>query len=103
MLMSVGVLWDCRREEFEVYQADDCLALRARLQEADRVCTYNGLRFDLPVLWRRRRADVLWRPPWPLLTQDDLLARIWARLRRRQKGWKLDDVARATLGRGKTG
>ena len=90
--------------------------LVAALFSADRVTSFNGWKFDLPLIHKLKR------PEWPgaisdpaqvkwIKNSDDLLRRIWIALDldpdkfnpRTHGGWGLGDVASATLGVGKGG
>ena len=116
MLVGVAAVWSYRDQRLRFYGPDDVEDLRARLLAADRISTYNGNSFDYPVIWGVPRSE--WECPENLrdpigqnavscikstlfAKSNDLLARIWQALGCREKGWKLDDVCRATLGVGK--
>lgn len=114
MGISVACLWQYRDQRMRVYGPDDVVALRERLLTADRISGFNHFRFDFPVIWGMPKAD--WTTENSLVAQlapktDDLLRRIWQALRldpdnfrgSTHGGWKLDTVAQATLGVGKTG
>lgn len=77
----------------------DLEALAGRLGSADEVVSFNGTRWDTPVL-----SEALGRPLF--LHECDLYTAIRKGLNGRkwpQGSWKLDRVARDTLGVGKTG
>lgn len=77
----------------------DLEALAGRLGSADEVVSFNGTRWDTPVL-----AEALSRPLH--FTEMDLYAAIRRGLngaRWPEGSWKLDRIARDTLGVGKTG
>jgi len=99
---------------------EDESRLRELLLGAERLTGFNIWGFDIPVVFRCSRQEWLGakKPPHVVELQrvlrpkvDDLLRRIRIGLGEdpdapgpKQKGWKLDDVARATLGGpGKTG
>jgi len=96
-----------------VYGPDDIPALRDRLLKADRISSYNGVRFDYPVIWGISKQN--WYPGRAeydqlLSKSDDMLRRIWRALGLNpdsfgpnHKGWGLDAVAGATLNCGKIG
>lgn len=116
MGVSVAAVWEDLSQRFKLYGPDDVEALRERILRADRVTTYNGNTFDFPVIfscsreiWSNpgldtERGDTLYAAKVRLLdTSNDLLRRIWQALGKREKGWKLGDVTKHTLGRGKIG
>jgi DEAD/DEAH box helicase domain-containing protein len=98
--VSVAVIYEMDADRYLIYGPDDIQDLRARLEAAERITTWNGDTFDLPVIYGLRRPMVV---EHLAQTSDDLLQRTWHALGSREKGWKLEDVARAMLGRGKTG
>jgi len=65
------------------------------LETIDRLITFNGIEFDIPVLSARagRRVNVR--------EHVDILQLIWKALGKRQKGYKLNDLAQRMLGRTK--
>jgi len=93
MKLAVGVTYSPGENVYRTYLEEDAQLLVAALRKADRVIGYNLLRFDYEVL----------RPytPDPLLDVPtvDMLDVIHRALGRRVK---LDDVAAATLGQGKS-
>jgi DEAD/DEAH box helicase domain-containing protein len=131
MGVSVACVWEYATQRMRVYGPEDVEELRRRLLKADRISGYNILNFDFPVIWGVSKGE--WKdaglPPMPLLTEtdrlsscaelkqkllpktDDILRRIWQALGlnadrfagHTHGGWKLEDVARATLGKGKIG
>ena len=108
--ISCAVVYEDRGDRFRVFGPNDLNALQDRLLVAERITTYNGTRFDFPVIWRlpARRIDSL---PLALPQKnDDLLARIWRAMGLKDdevtnahKGWGLGIVAHGTLGIGKIG
>ncbi len=97
--MSVCCTWDSwsagRWGRFRFFQGDqeDIERLVQTLRAADLWVTFNGNRYDLPVI--RHLASAL-----PLVDHCDLMDAIVTTLRYRLS---LENVARATLGRGKSG
>jgi DEAD/DEAH box helicase domain-containing protein len=81
-------------DTFEGFFEQDLPKLWPRLERADRVVGYNLLGFDYPCLQTYYTGDIMKLPT------VDLLAEIEKRLGFRIK---LDDVAQATLGVGKSG
>lgn len=98
--VSVAVLYDMALDRYSIYGPHQLHSLQKRLHAAQRITTYNGWTFDLPVIFGLKRPKVVTAlAP----TSDDLLARIWQAMGTRRKGWTLGDVAQAMVGRGKTG
>ena len=93
MRLAVGVTYHAAEDAYRTYEEQDAKLLVATLREADLVVGYNLLRFDYEVL-RRYTDDALLDLP-----TVDMLDHI-----HRELGWrlKLDDVAAATLGEGKS-
>lgn len=90
--LSVAVTWDAAngyREWFE----PEAGRLIGELSAFDRIVTYNGLRFDLPVLSAYGDVRELHKKSLDLL--QDLRRRLGFRV-------SLQNLARATLGKGKT-
>ncbi len=81
-------------DTFEGFFEQDLPKLWPRLERSDRVVGYNLLGFDFPCLQTYYTGDIMRLP------NLDLLAEIEKRLGFRIK---LDDVAKATLGTGKSG
>ncbi len=111
--VAVACVWEYRTARMRVYGPKDAEELRQRLLKADRISGYNIFNFDFPVIWgitkENWRLDKLHKPLLAPKT-DDLLRRIWQSLglnpdvfTKAHGGWKLDDVAGATLGHRKIG
>jgi len=81
-------------DTFESFLEEDLVKLWPRLERADRIIGYNIIGFDFPCLQTYYTGDIMRLPSL------DLLAEIEKRLGFRVK---LDDVAHATLGIGKSG
>ena len=81
-------------DTFESFLEEDLVKLWPRLERADRIIGYNTNGFDFPCLQMYYTGDIMKLPSL------DLLAEIEKRLGFRVK---LDDVAHATLGIGKSG
>lgn len=93
MGVSIAVLYDSGRDEYVDYKQEEIPALAERLREMDLVIGFNIMRFDYGVL-----AGI--HPfPWRNLPTLDLLLRVHERLGYRLK---LDNLAQATLGVGKS-
>lgn len=114
--VACGVIYEFNEDRFRVYGPDDVTALKDRLMGADRISSFNGWKFDYPVIWGLSRKDWSLRAQQPGSPQaslnprtDDMLVRIWRALglderefTERHQGWGLHYVALGTLGRGKT-
>ena len=93
MQLAVGVTYSPAEDAYRTYLEEDAGLLIGDLRAADRVVGYNLLRFDYEVL-RRYTADAL--KDLPTVDMLDVIHRsLGFRL-------KLDDVAAATLGEGKS-
>ena len=81
-------------DTFEAFLQEDLPKLWPRLERADRIIGYNLIGFDYPCLQRYYTGDIMKLPTVDLLADID-----------KQLGFrvKLDDVAHATLGVGKSG
>ena len=115
MGVGVAVVYDYQDDRFRIYGPEEVEELRHHLLMSDRIEGYNIWSFDFPVIWGLSKAD--WMSPslesvkalQDILGKrcDDLLRRIWIACGldpnvfnyRTHGGYKLDDVARATLGR----
>jgi DEAD/DEAH box helicase domain-containing protein len=105
--VAVAVLYEAQGQRFRIYGPEDVPALQRRLLAADRVTTFNGWSFDLPVIWGLPRPQRVLALEW---SSDDLLRRIWQAqgldpdvFSDRHKGWGLDAVCEGTLGARKIG
>lgn len=81
-------------DTFEAFMKEDLPKLWPRLERADRIIGYNLIGFDYPCLQTSYTGDIMKLPT------VDLLIEIEKKLGFRIK---LDDVAQATLGMGKSG
>lgn len=81
-------------DTFEGFFEEDLPKLWPRLERADRVIGYNLIGFDYPCLQTYYTGDIMRLPTVDLLAEID--QRLGFRI-------KLDDVAQATLGVGKSG
>ncbi len=88
MGMSVGIVWDSLRGDFETYLEEDAEALVQHLQRADLVIGFNIMGFDYSVLRGYTRFD------FRQLNTLDILREVHGRLKYRIS---LDALARATL------
>jgi DEAD/DEAH box helicase domain-containing protein len=79
---------------FESFLEEDLPKLWPRLERADRIVGYNLIGFDYPCLQSYYTGDIMKLPTLDLLAEID--KRLGFRI-------KLDDVAQATLGVGKSG
>ena len=107
MGIACAVVYEFIEDRFRVYGPDDITALQERLMKADKISGYNIWKFDYQVIFQQ---------PGHVRIQElrsktnDLLVNIWRNLGLRtdmftgaHKGWTLDNVCKATLGRGKIG
>ncbi len=92
-LMAVTVTWDEQNGMRAWYEADAGRLLQ-ELEKFDPIVTFNGENFDFKVLSAYGPVDALYRK------STDMLAVLGRKLGFRVK---LESVAKATLGRGKTG
>jgi len=90
--LSVAVTWDAANGYREWYETD-AGRLIGEMRAFDRIVTFNGLRFDLEVL--SAYGDVRDLRPKSLDLLQDLKRRLGFRV-------SLQNVAQATLGKGKT-
>jgi hypothetical protein len=121
--VSCAVVYEFATDRYRHYLAGDVPALRKRILEAQRVTSFNGWKFDLPVIWGWPKAR--WPPASLTLPdlslgvsesefrcrQNDLLRRIWQAQGldpdifqvKTHGGWGLDAMAHGTLDQGKSG
>ncbi len=93
MRLAVGVTYHVASKEYQSYLEPDAEALISALRKADLVVGYNLLGFDYEVLRRYTEDPLLDLPTVDML--NDIHRALGFRLR-------LDDVAAATLGEGKS-
>lgn len=94
MGMSLGVTYSTRDGRYEIFGEPQADALVKRLQRADLVVGFNHVRFDYDVLMAYTILDLR-----EALVSFDLLLELEKLVGHRVK---LEDVAQATLGLGKT-
>jgi DEAD/DEAH box helicase domain-containing protein len=103
MGVSVAALYEFQSDRYFVYGPgwDDQALLMDRLLRADRITTFNGWEFDLPVIWGNPKRG----PVKELETKsDDLIQRIRKSLGMKfAKGYSLDKICEGTLGQKKSG
>jgi DEAD/DEAH box helicase domain-containing protein len=92
--VSVVGVYFYETDTFETFMEEDLPQLWPRLERADRIIGYNSNGFDIPCLQSYYPGDLTKLPSLDLLFE--LQQRLGFRI-------KLDDVAQATLGMGKTG
>jgi len=108
--MSCAVIYSFKEDKYSIYgdTKGELIDLKGRIAEAQRVTTWGGWKFDLPVIYR---TDVN-RYSWLEAKSDDLRARVYISQQldpmaydpNLHGGWSLDNVAKATLGsEGKSG
>lgn len=100
MGVAVACVWVVEERRLRIYGTSDLAELRRELTLCRRVTGFNIAQFDLPVIFGQPN-----RQPVTVLNGrvDDILQRIWDALGSREKGWKLDDIVKATLNRSKIG
>ncbi|MDP2631285.1 MAG: ribonuclease H-like domain-containing protein [Candidatus Uhrbacteria bacterium] len=91
--VSVVVAYYYDTDVYEAYLEEDLPKLFKRLEGCSRIIGYNSVGFDMPVLNRYYPGDLL------QIAQLDMLAKIYTSLGFRIK---LDSVASATIGVGKS-
>jgi hypothetical protein len=109
--ISVAVVYEYRTDRFKVYWGSDdgVESLQKRIASADRVVSFNGERFDFPVIWRLPNRSVTSEIGClGKCKSTDILAQIWRSLGLNpdqfsdlHKGWGLGDTALATIRRTK--
>jgi hypothetical protein len=107
MGVACAVVYEFQGARFRVYGPDDIEDLRQRLSIADKISGFNIWKFDYQVIWGLKGNQ---RIPELRSKTNDLLVNIWRNLgldtnnfTGAHKGWSLDNVCKATLGRGKIG
>lgn len=95
--MSFGVLFDYEDNLYKIYDQSNIKELEKRLLRAERIVTYNGVSFDYNVLIEDG-CNIQASP----LRDYDILIKLWAKNGRRERGFKLDEVANLNLGIGKS-
>lgn len=107
MGVAVACVWEYRTGRMRVYGPAEVPQLQSRLERADRISGFNIWKFDFPVIWGLPNRD---RVEHLRAKTDDVLLRIWSALglslekfSGAHAGWKLDDVAKSTLGVRKIG
>ena len=116
--ISVAVVYEFLTDRFITYSGEpnSILRLRERLMKADRISGYNIINFDFPVIMGHVKSewavlkDVTGSPERKLvLSSNDILRRLWIGrgldpdnfVPMTHGNAKLDQVAGATIGRGK--
>lgn len=94
--ISALVLFDSETDRYHIYGSDTLDEAVDHLNSADLLVGYNTLNFDCNVLFGVTGRYIT-------VPQYDILAEIWNELGVRRKGYKLDQVAQATIGIGKSG
>lgn len=94
LVMSVIGVYFYETNEYKAYEVHELKELWPRLEACDRIIGYNTKGFDIPVMNNYYPGDLM------KITQLDILEEIQKALGFRLK---LDDVAEASLGHGKTG
>ena len=94
LLISVVGVYFYETNEYKCYEEHELKELWPLLEHCDRIIGYNSIHFDMPVMNNYYPGDLLKLP------QLDILKEIEKALGFRLK---LDDVAEASIGHGKTG
>jgi DEAD/DEAH box helicase domain-containing protein len=105
MKIACCVLYSYIDDRYHVYGPNDVERLRSILIAANRIVTFNGNKFDLPIIFNMPNRT------FPTgLRSYDILANIWLSLHldptlftNAHKGYSLDRVCKYTLGKGKSG
>lgn len=94
--ISVLCIKDSETGRFYLFDEHTMDAAVDMLNSADLLVSFNGIDFD---------ANVIFGVTGRYLTVPhyDILKEIWSALKCRKKGYKLDEVAQATIGMGKSG
>lgn len=94
--ISALVISDSETNRFHIYDKHDLDEAVDHLNSADILCGFNTHDFD---------ANVVYGVTGRYLTVQhyDILAEIYKALKEKRKGYKLEQVAQATLGHGKSG
>ena len=102
LLVSVASLYEFQSDRYFVYGpgTDDQARLMNRLMQADRITTFNGWEFDLPVIWSNPKRG----PVKELETKsDDLIQRIRKSLGGKfAKGYSLGKICEGTINQKKS-
>jgi len=94
LIISVIGVYFYETDEYKAYEIHELAELWPRLEKCDRIIGYNSKGFDIPVMNHQYAGDLM------KLNHLDILEEIHKALGFRLK---LDDVAAASLGHGKTG
>lgn len=94
--VSALVIWDTSTGRYHIYDASTLESALEHLNSADRIVTWNGKDFDVPIVESLTGLKVTAR-------HIDLLEMVWKALGQKQKGYKLGAVAYRTLGLTKNG
>lgn len=107
MGVACAVVYEFDGARFRVFGPDDIEALQQRLMKADKISGFNIWKFDYQVIFGLKGNE---RVPELRAKTNDMLVNIWRNLGLRtdiftgaHKGWSLDNVCKATLGRSKIG
>lgn len=102
MGMSCTVVYEFRSDRFRIYGDTDLEALKQRLLKADRITSFNGEKFDFPLIFE---LDGRRMPKELVGKSDDLLRRICVARNANpdfaHRGWSLNSTATGTIGKGK--
>ena len=94
--VSALVVWDTGTGRYHLYDASTLEAAVEHLNSVDRIVTWNGKDFDVPIIEALTAQRVA-------TSHVDLLELVWKALGTKTKGYKLGAVALRTLGLAKNG
>lgn len=94
--VSALVIWDSTTGRYHLYDASTLERAVEHLNAADRIVTWNGKDFDVPIIEALTSQKVRSQ-------HIDLLEMVWNALGHKTKGYKLGAVALRTLGLTKNG
>jgi len=80
-------------ERVGIFDDHSILGAAESLEHSDRVVSWNGRRFDVPIIQKHLKRDLELKEHCDLM---QMLRKVTG------KNWKLNDIGEATLGRGKT-
>lgn len=105
--VSVAVIYEYLTDRYRIYGPADIYALQERLLRAERISGYNIWKFDFPVIFGLPGRERVYQLA-PIT--NDILRNIWIAsdldpdtFNSSHKGWSLNNVAKSTLGYGKSG
>lgn len=94
--VSTVILYKHHSNDFLICDDKDYNLAQEELKNSDVIISYNGIGFDYPVLFEKKKGT---KPDFGIWI--DLMQIVWDALGKREKGWKLYQICEATLGIGK--